>query len=279
MRLNLIPIVLLCFLALMSVPLKAHQSSDIDAYRFGVFPYLSTMRLEAAYAPIAAELGKAIGHEVTFKTSSEFQIFKSQLEAGNYDIAIIPPFLYPLTVDRNQYLPLLKVEEPLYSLVLVTEDSPIDNIQALRGKLLALPPVNGPVVAIAKRELAAQGINPETDLKMKSTKSVSSCLQQIVLKTADACIAPSFAQTTFEMSMKVKLRPLLRSQASPNRTLVVHPRVTQQKRDRIKQAFLSWRSSETGKALLQAINTKGFVEVNDGEFDLIRDLVRETGNP
>ncbi len=75
--------------------------------------------------------------------------------------------------------------------------------------------------------------------------------------------------------MGVKLHTLMQSKGIPNQSLVVHPRVPAQVRNQILQTLLSWRYSEQGRKLLDTMNTKGFVELRDSEYDIIRSFVRE----
>ncbi|MDJ0779585.1 MAG: phosphate/phosphite/phosphonate ABC transporter substrate-binding protein [Gammaproteobacteria bacterium] len=256
----------LIVLVLLAAPVTASQPPG-EAYRLGVVPYLSTLRLEAAYAPIAAELASEIDHPVDFRTASRFGIFRDNLESGTYDLAIIPPVLYPVAVERFGYLPLLRVREPLFAMIMVIEDGPIRRLEDLKGKLIMAPPVNGPVVGAAKRRLAEIGIDPATEVRFEHSKTHSSCLQQVLLKNVDACLAPDFAQAAFEDSMHARLRVLLRTEAGPSRFLVAHATLPDPIRERIRQVILSWSNTETGNKLFAGIKTRGFVDIGAGGLD------------
>lgn len=257
---------ILVILVLLAAPVKASQPPG-EAYRLGVVPYLSTLRLEAAYAPIAAELASELDHPVDFRTASRFDIFRNNLASGAYDLAIVPPVLYPAAVERYGYLPLLRVQEPLFAMIMVIEDGHIRRLEDLKGKLIMAPPVNGPVVGAAKRRLAEIGIDPETEVRFEHSKTHSSCLQQVLLKNVDACLAPDFAQAAFEDSMHASLRVLLRTEAGPNRFLVAHRTLPEDIRDRIRQVILSWSSTEIGSKLFAGIKTRGFVDIGAGGLD------------
>ncbi len=244
-------------------------------YQFGVFPYLSPLRLEKIFVPISQELSKTLGQPVKFRTSSNLPRFRERLGSEYYDFAIVQPVLYPFAVDQLGYIPLVRIEEQVFSVIMVLASSPLTSVEDLKGKKIATPPVFGPVVSLAKRSFIENGISPETDISLEPNKTVGSCLQKVLAKLADACIAPNFAVKPFEQTMGVKLRTLLGSRGIPNQALLVHPRVPLSDRDRLRQEFLSWRFSIQGQNFLRALNSQGFVEVDDSEYDIVREFVRE----
>jgi phosphonate transport system substrate-binding protein len=266
----------LLLLSLMALnPVLSAQNSTERSLILGVFPYLSPIRMDDIYAPVSQELSSNLGLRIKFTTSSNLPKFREKLKSGYYDIAIVQPVLYPFAVDTIGYIPLVRMEEPIFSVIMVLESSPLRSIEDLKGKKIATPPVFGPIVGLAKRSLVKQGISPDTDIIFETNKTVGSCFQKVLVGQADACLAPDFAVKPFEKSMGVKLRTLLRSEGIPNQSLMVHPRVSEQDRSNIRQTLLSWRYSEKGRNLLNSMSTKGFVEFSDSEYDTVRNFVRE----
>ena len=249
--------------------------TESDEYKFGVFPYLSAARMDNIYAPVSAELSKNLNHKVKFRTSSTFKKFLTKLKAEYYDIALIQPFWYPIAVDIKGYIPLLKMEEPFVSLIMTLSDSKVRSVDDLRGKIIATPPSFVPVVHMARRALIAKGLVPGKDVTFKAFKSVDSCLQQVLIGKASACVAPPFAPAIFEKAMKVKLRTLLKSPGIPNLALVIHPRLPEQKRIKIRETIMSWHHENKGKRLLNSMQTKQFVPIIDKDYDVIREFLKE----
>ncbi len=239
-------------------PAQAADQRTLDSDKFGVFPYLSAIRLDKIYAPVTGELSKNLGRKVRFRTSSTFEKFLANIKAEDYDIALIQPFWYPVAVDQHGYLPLLRTEEPFVSLVMVLEDSALRTLDDLRGEVVATPPAFVPVVHMARSALIERGLVPRENVTLRAYKSVDSCFHQVVIGEASACVTPPFAFRSVEKSMGVKFRTLLETPGIPNLALVVHPRVPEQDRDRIKQAILSWSDTESGQALLGNMQTKKF---------------------
>ncbi len=259
----------------LSVSLAAENELRNTSYKFGVFPYLSAARLETIYAPVSAELSRTLGHQVNFRTASRFNRFFDNLKQQQYDIALIQPFWYPPAVDQFGYLPLVRMQEPFTSLIMVPDDSPLRNINDLKGKVIATPPAFVPVVHMARRALGKIGLVPGKDVQFKAFKSVDSCFQQVILGAADACITPPFAVAIIEEKMNLRLRPLLKTPSIPNISIVVHKRIPAEERQRLKNIFLSWRQTNSGKELLNRMKTQGFVPEIDKEYDVVRTFLRE----
>jgi len=252
-------------------------AADIDTaeYKFGVFPYLSAVRMDDIYAPVSDELSKSLHHKVKFRTSSTFKKFLSKLKSEYYDIALIQPFWYPIAVDKKSYIPLLKMQEPFESLIMTLENSKIRSVNDLKGKIIATPPAFVPVVHMARRALIAKGLVPGKDVTFKAFKSVDSCFQQVLIGNASACVAPPFAPGVFEKAMNVKLRTIFKSPSIPNLALVVHPRVPEQQRLKIKKTIMSWSQSAKGKKLLKSMQTKQYVPIIDKDYDVVRQFLKE----
>lgn len=262
-------------IASISTNIWSADKQKIEEYKFGVFPYLSAVRMDKIYAPVSDELTKNLEYKVKFRTSSTFKKFLGKLKIEYYDFALIQPFWYPVAVDQKGYIPLLKMKEPFVSLIMVLANSKIHTIEDLRGKIIATPPAFVPVVHMARRALIAKGIEPGKDVIFKPFKSVDSCLQQVLIGKASACVAPPFAPAVFEKSMDVKLRTVLKSPGIPNLSLVIHPRVPKQDRILIKKTIMSWVNTKKGKTLLSNMQTKQFVPIIDNEYDVVRKFLKE----
>lgn len=253
----------------------AASNSNTNEYKFGVFPYLSAVRMDNIYSPVSEELSKSLKHKVKFRTSSTFKKFLAKLKAEYYDIALIQPFWYPIAVDKKAYIPLLKMEEPFVSLIMTLSDSKIKTVDDLRGKIIATPPAFVPVVHMARRALIMKGLVPGKDVTFKAFKSVDSCFQQVLIGKASACVAPPFAPAVFEKAMNIKLRTILKSPGIPNLALVIHPRIAEQTRLKIKKTIMSWSHSNKGKKLLNDMQTKQYVPIIDKDYDVVRQFLKE----
>ncbi len=258
-------------------PAPTAPAGEERPYKFGVFPYFSPLRLEAIYAPIGQAIGEAVGRPVRFRTASRFDLFFKNLEAGKYDVALIQPFWYVPAVDRFGYLPLARIQEPLRAMIVVLDEGPIRTLEDLRGTTLATPPHKGPVTRLVTDALREQGLLPGRDLVLKSYKSVDSCVQQVAIGEADACVSGHLVTGLIEDMLQVRLRVLMETRGIPNLSFVVHSRVPEEDRARLHEAIIGWDATDAGRALLKGMGANRFVTSRDSDFDVVRAMLREGG--
>lgn len=254
----------------------ANPSAEL---RFSVAPYLSPARMEELYTPMAAQFSKDVGLPVSFRTSSTFDRYFEQLVSGSMDFTLLHAFFYVEAVDRHGYVPLARMKEPFKGLLVVLDQSPVRNLADLKGKTIATPPEYLPTVHLVRRIMRDNRLRPDEDFVLRSFRSVESCLQQVVIGEAQACICPPFAIPGAQARFNVKFRTVVESPGIPNLTFVAHPRVPAAQRRQIQAAILGWSSTEAGRQLQGSIGTGGFVEVQDAEFNDVRRLMRGLDQP
>jgi phosphonate transport system substrate-binding protein len=249
------------------------------SYTLGIVPYFSPSRLEEIYAPAAAELSRSIGREVLFRTSTSWDKYFAQLKAQSYDIAFVHALFYLPAHDEFGYLPLARMREPFTAVVVVPDKSPVRTVNDLRDKIVATPPSFLPTVHLAKKTLRDHGLVRGKNITFEETKTVDACLQQALVGAAQACIAPPFAANAFQASGGVRLRVVLETAELPSPVFVVHRRVPEAERERIRAALLQWNQSANGQAVLKSMNTRALVPASDADYQPVRTFVRSLDEP
>jgi len=264
--------------SLFFIPLSvsATQKQAIKTYKFGVFPYLSPNAINEIYLPVSQELSNVLTKKVSLNTESTHRQFLKNLNNEYYDIALIPPFWYPVAVDKRNYLPIVKMQEPFISKIMVLEDSEIYSVNDLKDKIIATPPVSSPVVNLAVKSLTEQGIFPGRDLIFKDNETAEECLRKVFTKEASACISPPYAPSHFEKKMSIKLRSVHSSSAIPSAALVIHSRVDPLIRNTIRDSFISWKDTNEGRSMLNKMHTKSYVPINPQEYDIVRKFLKHS---
>lgn len=247
-------------------------------YRFGVFPYLSPLKMDAVFSPVGQKLSVLLDRRVNFRTASTMDTFVNRLSKGHYDFAILQPVLYPLVTDNFGYVAIAMSEEPLSAQVMVLDSSPLKSVGDLKGKTIATPPLFGPIVHLTEHELERAGLAPGQDVFLHKKKSIEACFQQMVIGRVDACLAPSFSVPKIKRSLGRQLRTLLQSGNIPNRLLVVRKALPSADQTRILNAFLALGDSSSGDRLLEAMNTKGFVAFSQDDYKQVRTTLQHMNN-
>jgi len=264
-------VISLLVLAGPSTPVYAAKTKD--AYEMGVFPFLSAREVEKIFAPMAAAFSEVLGKPVIFKTASSYQNFMERLGNQQYDIAFVQPFDYINAADKNGYRPLATRDESLTAIV-VTKDPEKLNIKNLKGKVISLPPKVAAVSILVKRYLIEHGYKPGVDVKIQHFGTHVSCMQQVLIGTADGCGTAFASSRFFNKKMKVDLKVAFETQGIPHTLFIAHPNVPQEEKDKLTETILSWAESEKGKEILSRGRMKPFKKISDKDYDIVREIAK-----
>jgi phosphonate transport system substrate-binding protein len=242
-------------------------------YTFGVFPHLPPSQIQRVYAPIAVDFSHALNQKVNFRSTASYKKFIEQLKNESFDIVFIQPFDYVLAHDKYNYLPLVRWDSPMTSVIMVKKDSPFKTLEDLKGKIIANPSKTAAVSQMTKKALLRAGLDIDNDVQLKYTRSHLSCMQKLVLNDAQACGSTSGALELLAKKLDMtKLRVLYETPGIPHVLYAVHSRVPEADRQAIKQAILTWPEREAGKKILQIRTFSTFVPANDDEYNVVREF-------
>jgi phosphonate transport system substrate-binding protein len=255
-------------------------SSSSQPYLFGSFPFLEQTTLEKIFSPIAAELSTALNKPIHYQSAATFEKFMSNLERQQYDIAHIQPFDYVSIAVKAGYLPVATRIEMLPAVFVVKEDSPLQNAQDLRGKILGLPPKVAAVSILAKAAMRESGLQPDKDVSLLYFKNHHSCMQGLLIGDIDACATGQRNKGLFEDKTQQPLRVILTSSEIPHTLFVVHQRVPAADRMIIQKTLLDTKLSgidpKLRKIFLPSTDKKGayFRVIKDKDYDIVRHYLK-----
>jgi len=229
-------------------------------YVLGVFPHLPPRDLEKVFAPMAADLGKAIGTNIELRTSTTFDRFAALLNKGEFDIAFVQPFDYVRVADKLGYLPLATRTEKLSA--------------DLKNKKVALPPKTAAVSHLFRGHLRANGLRPDKDVELVHFRSHVSCMQQVLIGDVVACATAAPARRFFQAKMNIELKVIASSREIPHTLFIVHPRVPKAVREMLRERIVNWGNTREGQELLGRGKLTPFVEIKDADYNVVRELAR-----
>ncbi|MCC2664469.1 MAG: phosphate transporter [Geminicoccaceae bacterium] len=254
----------------LALPLPARAGEPSDGYRFGVFPYLPVLTIDKLFGPMAVSFARVLDRPVYLKTKSSFEKFAAELANQTYDIVLLHPFFYVEAADNYHYRPLARVDQKLTAVALVAAERPWHGWHDLAGRILALPPEMSAVSQLVKAALIEAGLWPDIDLTLRHYGTKMSCLQAVVIGTADACAVPNFVLSQIEPGAEMKLRTLAETAPINHLVIAAHERLPAADRAKLLATILSWPGTAKGRAILAAGTWPGFVAAKDSEYHQIR---------
>lgn len=244
------------------------------SYILGVFPHLPPRELEKVFAPMAADLGKVLGRDVRFRSSTTYEKFSEHLHDGKYDIAFIQPFDYVAVAGNGGYVPAATRTQRLSAIIVTKKDSQLDNMESLKNKRISLPPESAAVSILVRNHFIRNNLIPGKNVILSHHRSHVSCMQKVLIGETDACGTAAPAVRYFQKRMKVDLKTIARTMDIPHTLFAIHTRVPESDKQIIKQRILGWGESESGRKILERGSLKPFVNISDSDYDVVRGIIK-----
>jgi ABC-type phosphate/phosphonate transport system substrate-binding protein len=252
-------------------PLAAEDVGDGDrGYRFGVFPYVPALTIDRLFGPIAASLADAVGRPVHLKTKTTFEKFADELAAQTYDIVLVHPFFYIDIADQLAYRPLARLDRRLTAVAMASRGRGWQGWRDLQGRTVALPPALSAVSVMVEAALLEAELIPGVDVTLRHYRTKTSCLQAVVIGTADACAVPRFILDQIDTVKEMNLEIVAETSPVNHLVFAVHPRMPAAEAAMLQARIVHWSDDEKGRAILASGAWPGFVVAEDADYDEVR---------
>ncbi|HEX8980886.1 MAG TPA: phosphate/phosphite/phosphonate ABC transporter substrate-binding protein [Parasulfuritortus sp.] len=243
-------------------------------YTLGVVPQFEQRKLFAIWKPVVDELERRSGLNIRLVVTLTIPEFETALEKGTFDFVYTNPFEILRAADRQGYIPLVRDAHPLYGILVVRRDSPLNNVDQLQGKTLAVPSPNALGASLLLRADLERlhGIH----MVMVNAKTHSSVYLHVLNGLTDA--GGGVQKTLAEQPAGIRdgLRVLYTTRAMPSHPIAAHPRVPPEIRKRLQKALLEMAVTPSGKALLDKIPMPAPVPATLADYRLMKDWKLDT---
>lgn len=236
----------------------------------GVVPQQAASELARGWIPLLQEVGRRAHVQLEFRTAPDIPAFEDRIMKGEFDLVYMNPYHYTVFSRTPGYQAFLKEKDrKLVGIIVVRRDSPLQSLEQLKGRRVAFPAPAAFAASILPRAEFSRNQIPIEARFVNSHDSVYKGVANGLFEAGGGI------QRTFEViepQVASQLRVLARTPAYTPHALAMHPRVSAEVAERLRQVFLSLDGDETGRALLAALSFKGFAPASDREWDSIRAL-------
>jgi len=149
---------------------------------------------------------------------------------------------------------------------------PTDRITQLENGVIAMPPADAAVSLLGIEYLKQYGLYDGVNIQIRYHENHFSCLQQLIIHKARACVSALPAIRLFEADKKVSLNIFANSQEIPSSLIAVQKRVPVSQRLRLQQDIIGWSNTSEGKKLLRRAHLLGFIPTTDKDYDIVRHI-------
>lgn len=236
----------------------------------GIVPQQAASELARAWIPLLQEVGRRARVQLTFRTASDIPAFEDRVMKGEFDLAYMNPYHYTVFSNKPGYQAFLKEKDrKLVGIIVVPKGSPVQSLEQLQGKRVAFPAPAAFAASILPR---AEFTRHHLAIEARFVSSHDSVYKGVASGLFEAGGGIQRTLEAMEPEVASQLRVLSRTPAYTPHALAIHPGVSAEVAERLRQAFIALDGDEAGRALLEPLNFKGLVTATDSEWDSIRAL-------
>lgn len=204
------------------VPAHAQEVAPLE---IGLVPNLTARALLTAFEPMRAYIELQLRQPVRLSTAPNFKEFYARTQKGEFDLVVTPAHFAWLAHREAGYTPLLTYVEQLNGLLVVSRDSPIQNVSELRGKRLGIVDPLAIVSMRGQRVLLEQGLRPGVEYIVQPIAPHNAAAVAVAQDELDAAIIGSGPYRIMAEETRARLRILREVGAVPNAIYLAHSRI------------------------------------------------------
>ena len=254
---------------------------NTDKLRIAVGAIISPAVSLTFYEDIFDYIGENLGREVEMVQRKTYTEVNFLMKESRIDAAFVCSRPY-VEGHRNFGLEILCVpvcfgKTEYCSYFIVHKDSPIQNLEELRGKVFAFSdPLSNTGMLIPTYTLAKMGETPESFFRRYIfTYSHDNSIRSVAEKFVDGAAVDSLIWeylNTKEPEWTAQTRIIYESTPCAIPPMVVLPGIDQELKDKLRSAFLNMHNDTRGREILKKVLIDRFTVIEDNAYDSIRQM-------
>jgi phosphonate transport system substrate-binding protein len=261
-----------------------------ETLRVGFVPSQQADKMENKAKPLGEMLSKELGMPVKVTVSTDYNSLVEALGSNKIDIGFLPPDGYVQAHKQYGADVLLQTQrfginedgtstdqlvDQYKSEILVRADSGINSLDDLKGKKIAIQDVTSSAGFIFPTFfLDSKGIKA-TDYSTVTVKGHDQGVLAVENRQTDAAFVFQDARNIVKAdvpSIFSDTKILALTDWIPNDTVTARKGLSQELKDKVKNALIKIAQTTDGKKLVENIyNIEGFAPSKDSNFDVVRD--------
>lgn len=269
------------FFVLLLLPCPACLQSPPPELKFTIIPHRSHLGNEQAYSHMITALEEATGFSFAWVASKTYGDVIDKLKNGQADIGYLGPLSYVKAQDSFGVRLIARTvdkhgEEFYRSMIIARKDSGLNSLADLKGKRFAFTDLNstsGFLFPLA--ELKKAGIDQADFSEVTYVKRHANSVLAVYYKHSDAGATASTIKDRLDINFdQIKILwesgPIYRGPWAA-RTDLPEPQFRA-----IQKALLLMARREDASLIFKELQTNGFVEGADSDYDNVREMVKWT---
>ena len=259
-----------------------------DPLVMGIIPAEDNQEMVRLFEPVADHIGEELGTEVELYTATDYSGIIEAMRSGQVDLAWYGPLSYVLAnkVAGAEAIAVQIAEEgetdPTYHSLMVTrKDSGIGDIRDLEGKTFSfVDPASTSGNLFPRKAFDEAGMDPNKDL---AESTYAGGHDASVLAVENGTVdAGAVADTTYDLMVEEgvieenDLRVIHESEPIPESPIAVRKDLSPEVKKQLEDVLVEMTPEKVGADALGE-DAVGYVEAEDSDYDVIRELVSQLG--
>lgn len=255
------------FTAMLALFINAAAAGEI--YTFGILPQTSPGQTAKDWTPILKYLEDRTGQKFRFATTRSMPLFSQRVAAEKYDFVYMDPTGYVKYQAQDRYTAIARARNfKLKGIIVVRKDSPVERLDELAQRELALP-----AHSFAADTLVRAALNESNVAANISPLAAHNAVYRAVAQghyAAGAGVIATFNSTAPEI--REQLRVMWTSEGYMPAAFAAHARVPKDIVQAVQEALIDMDQDPIAKKYLKAIAPEGLDYARDLDWDDTRKL-------
>jgi phosphate/phosphite/phosphonate ABC transporter binding protein len=263
---------------------EALDAAGIERLTWGITPYLDPEEMGNRYRPILDAVAGRIGRPIDLVVGRDYADMEARAVAGAVDVAVLPPYAWCRARRRNPALEVFATHvadgSPTYgSYLIVRDESPIDSVEDLRGRRFAyVDPHSTSGWLFPAARMLQDGLHPLDDLEPLFVGAHDRVFDAVASGEADAgaVYGAALAEGRLRREDGQRIRVIAKTRRIPHDAYLVREGFPPEAAVALGRALaeISTRTPEGRRLLSSMLRLNGFVPVDDGHYEGVREVDR-----
>jgi phosphonate transport system substrate-binding protein len=263
---------------------SAGATTQAAVIRIGLVPERNIYQLRDSYRELADYLSRKLDQPVKVVVLNTYENVLRDFDEKQVDAAFLGSLVTVLAMDRHGARVLIKPEQAggvstYRGLMIVREDSPVQSIEQLRGKSIAVVRTTYAGALFAIAEMVKRGMYGAADApKLVPAGTHDEAIEWLVSGRVDAATIKDLRLEAYRQEHPdAKFRVLVACAPVPNNALVVRQDLTPAFRLRLLTVMLGMADDPQARPALAALGAERFVRCDAEEYAPIYEMVKIVG--
>lgn len=250
-------------------PTAPIAAKDAGTFVFSAPPGATYEEELSKYQPIAVYLSRITGKRFVYQYSDNWLSYSKNMAGGMYDVVFDGPAGNGWRLERMDHAPLVKLPNEIIYSVITRADAPAIQLKQLAGRR---------VCAVAAPDVGALALMSQFDNPARQPVIAEAKDWQDAYKSLQEgrCVGSVVPQSTLGMIDRRTVKVIYQHKPLPNLAFSAGPRLSQELKNRVKEALLTAPGKEATAKLRADHGGADFVPATPAEYVGLGKLLKDS---